>query len=156
MLEVIFPREVDNKYTGHPLAKWALIPLALLTVARSLVHILAPDGGAGSIATIPLNTYPPDAVAAVIHIFALWGLSQLLIGLLYFIVLWRFRRLIPLMYLLMVLEYGARLLFGFFKPINLAGTAPGGIANYFMVPAGIVLFIFSIWDQKKPRISAEN
>jgi hypothetical protein len=77
-------------------------------------------------------------------IFALWGLSQLLIGIVCGVVLWRYQALIPLMYLLMIFEYGMRIVLGLIKPIETIGTAPGGIGNFFIVPLAIIMLILSI------------
>jgi len=132
------------EYAGHPLARWALLPIALFTIARRLIHIFAPDGGAQSIATIPLDAFTPNGAAAVVHLFALWGLSQLIIGILYLAVIWRFPRLLPLMYLLLILEYGGRLLLTFIKPFEITGTAPGAVGNYVMLPLAFLLFLLSL------------
>lgn len=139
----LFPTD-PSRYTGHPLARWALLALTVVTIARSLVHILARDGGAQSIATIPLDTYTTTGAAAVVTLFALWGISQLLLGLTYVVVLWRYPGLIPLMYLLMILEYAARLSLGAFKPLEVTGTAPGDVGNYVLVPLALVLLWFSL------------
>ncbi len=42
--------------------------------------MFAPDGGAQSIATIPLDSYTANGADTVILIFSYWGLSQLIIG----------------------------------------------------------------------------
>lgn len=136
------------EYAGHPITRWALLPIALFTIARSLIHVFAPDGGAQSIATIPLDAFTPNGAAAVVHLFALWGLSQLIIGIIYLAVIWRFPRLLPLMYLLLILEYGGRLLLTFIKPFEITGTAPGAVGNYVMLPLAFLLFLLSL---KKKR-----
>jgi hypothetical protein len=69
------------------IANWLLVAMTILTVARSLAHIVLPDGGAQSNATIALNTFPPTASAVIIGMFAYWELSQLLLGLLFVLVL---------------------------------------------------------------------
>ena len=104
MLNKILPPTVSNTYHGAPIAKIAFAAITVLTVGRSLVHILTADGGAQSIATIPLDTYPSDASATVVAMFAQWGLSQLLMGLVDMIVLWRYQSLIPLMWLFVLFE----------------------------------------------------
>jgi hypothetical protein len=129
MLERIFPAQVSNAYRGSPSAKWVFILLTVVTIARSLVHMFAPDGGAQSIATIPLDTFTTNGANTVILLFALWGLSQLVVGLIYAIVIWRYQVLIPLMYLLIIVEYGMRIVLGAMKPIETAATAPGAIGN---------------------------
>jgi len=57
---------------------------------QPLAHIVLPNGGARSIATIPLDDVTASGAATVIHIFALWGSWQLLFGLLCVVVLWRY------------------------------------------------------------------
>jgi len=64
-----------NTYHGNPIAKWAFVLITIVTVARSLVHIFAHDGGAQSIATIPLDSFTAGGADVVILIFSLWGFS---------------------------------------------------------------------------------
>jgi hypothetical protein len=144
MLECLFPQNKTNTYRSNPIAKWVFILLTLVTIARSLVHMFSSDGGAQSIATIPLDSFTANGADAVILMFALWGLSQLLIGIIYGIVLWRYQALIPLMYLLIVFEYGMRIVLGAIKPIETTGTAPGAIGNYIIVPLAIVMLVLSL------------
>jgi hypothetical protein len=102
---MIFPKTIDNSYNGNKLPLYLFYLLTTVTIGRSLVHMFAPDGGAQSIATIPLDSYSVEAANVVIHIFAEWGLTQLLFGVLYAIVLWRYKSLIPLMYLFIFIDY---------------------------------------------------
>lgn len=143
-MNTLFPSVANNEYRGSRIALALFAVLTGVAIVRSLIHILAPDGGAGSIATIPLDQYSADAAAAVIHAFALWGLSQLLVALVSLLVLLRYRSLIPFMYLLTLCEYSVRLILGFVKPVTLSGTAPGGVANYVLVPLLVILFILSM------------
>jgi len=144
MLERLFPQNKTNTYQGNPIAKWVFVLLTLVTITRSLVHMFSSDGGAQSIATIPLDSFTANGADAVILIFALWGLSQLLIGIIYGIVLWRYQALIPLMYLLMIFEYGMRIVLGAIKPIETTGTPPGAIGDYIIIPLAIIMLILSL------------
>ncbi len=144
MLDTLFPAQASNDYRGHAIAKWVFIFLAMVTVVRSLIHMFAPDGGAQSIATIPLDTYSAGGAAAVILVFALWGLSQLMMGLLYVVVIWRYQNLIPLMYVFIVFEYSMRMVLGTRKPIETVGTAPGAIGDYVMVPLALVMLFLAL------------
>jgi hypothetical protein len=130
----LLPKTMDNAYRGSRIALYFFVLMAVVTVARSLIHIVAPDGGAQSIATIPLDSFTANGAATVIHLFALWGLSQLIVGLLYVLALLRYRALIPLLYLLALVEYATRLVLTWIKPIEIAATAPGGVGNYILVP----------------------
>ena len=75
MLDRLFPREKIDSYQGNPIAKYVLVLLTIITMARSLVHMFVLDGGAQSIATIPLDGFTPNGANTVILMFALWGLS---------------------------------------------------------------------------------
>jgi len=144
MLQRIFPRQVDNIYNGHKLGLYFLFFITLVTIGRSCVHIFAADGGAQSIATIPLDTYSPDGAKAVIFIFAQWGIAQLMVGFMYLLVAWRYRRLIPLMYLFLFFEWSSRIALGLFKSIETAGVAPAAIAQLVLVLLLPVMFFLSI------------
>ncbi len=148
MLKQLFPKQVSNDYQGAKMAKWVFIIITVVTVARSLVHILLPDGGAGIIAGLPPDTFTPNGRATVIQIFAQWGLAQLLFGLLYILVLWRYQSLIPLMYLFIFLEYTGRLLLGWAKPIETLHTVPGAVGNYIMIPLALVMLFISLKKRK--------
>ena len=145
----VFPKEINNNYQGRKIALYLFYLITIMTVVRSLIHIFAPDGGAQSIATIPLSSFSPEATDVVVHIFAEWGLTQLLFGILYIIVLWRYKSLIPLMYLFILTEYSGRLFLTFYKPIILEGTAPGGIGNYIMIPLALIMLVLSLRKTKK-------
>jgi hypothetical protein len=106
-----------------------------------------PDGGAESIATIPLNTYTVNSQESLILIFAFMGLSQLIISLLYILTFLRYRSMIPLFYLLMFFEYVMRIILESLKPIYTVGTAPGVIGDYVMVP----LTLIGLWVATSPK-----
>lgn len=141
------PAVIDNRYEGRRIALVFFGFFTAITLVRSVIHIVAPDGGAGSIATIPLASFSENGASAVIHAFALWGLSQLIVALVYIVALLRYRSLIPLLYALAVVEYLVRLLIGLAKPVELEGTAPGGVANYVLVP----LLLVMLWLSLRPR-----
>ena len=144
MLEKMFPKQLNNDYAGSLIARWVFVLLTAVTLVRSLIHIFSPDGGAQSIVTIPLDSFTSDGAAAVILTFSLWGLSQFLIGIIYIVVLWRYQALIPFMYLLIIIEYSMRIVLGFLKPIETAGTAPGAIGNFIIVPFTAIMLFLSL------------
>ena len=116
-----------------------------ITVARSLIHMFAEDGGAQSIASIPVDTFTLEGANAVITIFALWGLSQLIIGLVYAVVLWRYQSLIPLMYLFFSFEYFMRLIAASYTPgLHTLQTAPGEVGNVLFLPLGLLMLFLSL------------
>jgi len=149
MIKYLFPNSIDNDYKGNKAPMYLFYLVTAFTVVRSIIHLVSPDGGAQSIATIPLYLYSKDASDTIIHMFAEWGLSQLLLGLFYVVVLIKYKSLIPLMYLFLVIEYSGRLLLGFNKPFELEGYAPGGVGNYILVPLFILMFILSLRNNRQ-------
>ena len=145
---LILPKTIDDNYLGRKVALYFFYFITVVTIIRSLIHTFAQDGGAQSIATIPLDSYSNNASQTVILIFALWGLSQLIMGVFYFIVALRYKSLIPLMYIFITFEYLMRLILGTIKPIITEGTAPGGVGNYILIPLGIILFCLSVYSPK--------
>jgi hypothetical protein len=148
MTENLLPRTVNNDYRGLSFAKWVFVAMTVLTIARSLAHILLPDGGAQSIATIPLDAFSSDASAVIIGMFAQWGLTQLMFGLLYVLVLWRYQSLIPLMWLFIVFEWTGRLLLGFAKPLETVGTAPGAIGNLLIPLLALIMLVLALRERR--------
>jgi hypothetical protein len=148
MLEKLFPKTVDNRYRGLPIAKWAFVAMTILTIVRSLAHIFLPDGGAQSIATIPLDAFSSDASTVIIGMFAQWGLTQLMFGLLYVLVLWRYQSLIPLMWLFIAFEWSGRLLLGFVKPFETVDTAPGAIGNLIFPILALVMLVLALKERR--------
>jgi len=143
MLKKIFPKHYDNSFPGRKVALWFFYLITIMTIVRSCIHIFKSDGGAQSIATIPLDTYYQGGAEAVILIFAYWGLGQLIMGIFYLIVLANYKSLIPLMYVFMLIEYGGRFVISQYKSIETTGQAPGGIANYVLPILCLVMLILS-------------
>lgn len=140
----ILPERIDNHFPGHRAVVAVFAVITLVTLGRSLFHMLAPDGGAQSVAHIPLSTFSPvQAGQAVIFVFALWGLSQLMMGLVYVVALARYRALIPLLLALMFLEYFGRFTFGHVRPLDVTSAPPGKILDHIMIPLSLVLLYFS-------------
>lgn len=146
---LILPKSIDNVYKGNPVSKYVFLVLTMITVIRSLIHIFAGDGGAQSIATIPLDSYTSSGSATVIMMFALWGLSQLLMGIVYSTVYLKYKSLIPAMYVLLIIEYTMRVIIGIMKPIDTLTTAPGGIGNYVLIPLSVIMLFLSLTKSKR-------
>lgn len=99
----------------------------------SLTHLLKADGGAQSISTIPLDSYSPSAAQNIVGLFARMGLEQLIFAVILMLVLFRYRAMIPLMYVLIVALYLGSKVVAQFKPLVLAGTS--GVSTPMLVIA---------------------
>ena len=126
------------------LPKYAFIFVSVVTIIRSFIHFVYIDGGAQSIASIPLDSFSKDGSDAVIFIFSQWGLSQLLMGLFYLFVIWRAQKLIPLMWVIILTEYVFRLVIGRVRTLKTEETAPGAVGNIVFVPLSLLMIFLSL------------
>ena len=141
----VFPKQLDNSFRGNRIAVIVFLLITVFTLARSLIHIFAPDGGASSIAGI--NTSVEEG-SNIISMFAFWGLAQLLMGFVYLVVFLRYKSLIPFMYILIIIEYSGRVLIGMAKPLIVSHTPPGAIGDYILIPLAIIMLILCF---RRPR-----
>ena len=142
----IFPKQVDNNFQGYKIAVIFFLLITIFTIMRSCIHILASDGGAGSIAGINVSI---AGGSDIVSMFAFWGLSQLLMGFVYLIVYFRYKSLIPFMYVPILAEYSGRIAIGLVKPLEVSHTPPGAIGDYVLVPLAALMLILSFKRPKK-------
>ena len=140
-MPALLPTSADNTIRGMKLHAYVFALIAIVSAARSLIHLLAPDGGAGSIAGIDLNVAGANGI---VFAFGLWGSSQLIYALIQLLVAFRYRSLVPLMYLLLILETLLRMLVGRIKPVTFAHTPPGAIGNWVILPLAVLMLILSL------------
>ena len=140
MLRALFP-VADQPYQGGRAPLLFLALSAFASTARSLVHLLAPDGGAGSIAGINLGV---AGGANIVAVFGQWGASQLVLALLQWLVLLRYRFLVPAMLAVLVLEQLLRLLAGRLKPLQLDTPPPGAYGTYVVLALGLVFLALAV------------
>jgi len=137
MFSRILPRQIDNGYRGRKLGLWVFAAVVLLKLVQSLAVIFNGYVTARSADGIPLETYPPETAQTVVALFGLSGVYRLFLGLLCVLVLVRYRRAIPLMFVVLLLSYLAVQLLLRITPITRVGTPPGAIVN-------LVLFALTV------------
>ena len=145
----LFPKQVDNTFDGYRIVVWVFLLIAIFTVVRSCIHVFAPDGGAGSIAGIDVSV---AGGSNIISMFAFWGLSQFLLGFVYLVVFFRYKSLIPFMYMLVLLEYSGRIIIGFVKPFQVSRTPPGAFGDYVLVPLAMIMLVLALKRPKRQKM----
>ena len=141
----LFP-SVAQPYQGHRSALYFLVFLALLSTARSLVHLLSPDGGANSIAGIALD---PTGGTNIVALFGQWGASQLVLAAMQWVVLLRYRFLVSAMLALALAEQLLRMLAGSLKPLEVGSAPPGTYGTY--IVSVLSLFFLALSLRKSTR-----
>ncbi len=127
--------------------KWTAVMLAAVNAAgtaRSLIHIVAPDSGAHSIASMDTEVTGGKNIVALL---GQWGGAQLLEAGLIWVVLWRYRGLVPLMLGVVTAEQALRVGIGRFKPLATAHTPPGALSRV-LLPASAAALAMSLNDRE--------
>ena len=107
-LKNLLPSAADNNYRGHPVALWAFILFVALMTWRSIIHMLFEEVGMHNIANFIILTGDPDPMPVIYQFFSLWGFAQLIFCLVCWIVIFRYKALVPLMYLFWLFEWSFR------------------------------------------------
>src|ERR1039458_7067137 len=116
-LNRIFPQRIDNTYRGHPLAVWFFIPVVVLKTGIALATIFNGRGAAQSADGIPLDSFGASGAEAVVALFAIWGLAQLVFSVVGVLAVTCYRAMIPFLFVLFLLEHLARRWVLLVKPI---------------------------------------
>jgi hypothetical protein len=143
-LNQVFPQRIDNTYRGHPLAVWFFIPVVVLKTGIALSAIFNGHAAAQSADGIPLDSFGAGGAEAVVALFAIWGLAQLVFSVLGVLALTRYRAMIPFMFVLFLLEHLARRWILLVKPIARTGTPPGIYVNLVILVLMIVGLALSL------------
>jgi hypothetical protein len=136
----LLPRD-PTSYFGAMIAFWLTALYLVVITVRSCIHLFSADGGAQSIATIDTTVTGGDNIIAV---FGQWGATQLLLALLLWVLLLRYRGLLPLVILILLVEPLLRALAGHLKPLETIGTAPGAALNWYAAPMLAVLLYLAL------------
>jgi hypothetical protein len=134
----VLPQD-PTSYFGAMIAFWLTALYLVVITVRSCIHLFSADGGAQSIATIDTKVAGGDNI---IGVFGQWGATQLLLAMLLWVLLLRYRGLLPLVILVLLVEPFFRALSGHLKPLETMGTAPGAALNWYAVPIlAVVLYL---------------
>ena len=145
----LFPAEANNNYRGSKIAYYGLFPIFALYIFRSIVHFLAENSGLVGIASIKelpiLDGLDPNHL---VYLFAsLWGATQVSLTLILIILFIKYKNLIPLIYLICLLDHCFRLISGSLHPLTedyYINTPPGVIANIPLLIYFILMFYLSL------------
>ena len=105
----LLPSPADNEYRGNKAALWFFIAFVCLMTWRSIIHMFFEEYGAHGIANIIVLTGDPDPMPLLYMFFSLWGFAELIFCGLCWIVIFRYKSLISLMYVFWLIEWSGRL-----------------------------------------------
>ena len=140
-MKKIIPDTIENRIPNNKFVYYFTWLLVAFNFFRSLEHIFNEDGGAESIAGIPLESYSSEAANNIISIFAQWGFSQLVLACILLLVVLKMREFIPLMLLIIALENILIGAVGLYKPLILGDAPPGAVSPIIGLVTFAVFFI---------------
>ena len=144
----LFPRRIDNTYSGSKIALWIFGLIVALRITQSVMIIFNGPSTVQSADGVPLETYPAAAAQTIVAMFALSSVNRLIIALICVVVLVRYRSAVPMMFLVLGLSYlGGQLILQFI-PIVRVGTPPGVVVNLTFFGLTIVGFVLSLWRRR--------
>lgn len=147
MFHKLLPERVDNVYRGRKLALWLFALVVFMKIVMSLNTIFNGRLVATTADGIPLDTFPAASVQTVLALFAIWGVAHLIVCLLCVLVLVRYRAMVPLMFVLLLLEFLSRKLVLYFLPIVRTGSPPAFFVNLALLALMIVGLLLSLRSQ---------
>ena len=151
----VLPKSADNDFKGHKIAFWGFVLFTILMTWRSIIHMLFEQYGFHEIGSFVTILGEPDPMPLIYRFFSLWGFAQLIFCLVCWLVIFRYKSLIPLMYLIWLFEWGFRT-FGYtlikdqiaVQELYTNGITPGVSYAPYATLLLIILFGLSILDRK--------
>ena len=152
ILSRLFPARIDNAYQGSKIALWILGLLIAVRTMQSVMILVNGYSIAQSADGIPLETYRAAAAQTIVALFTLSAVNRLVISLICVVVLVRYRRAVPLMFLLLLVTYAAGQLVGRVIPIVRVGQPPAVVMNLTLLGLTIIGLVLSLWKRRTAAI----
>ncbi len=158
MLSRIFPKQFDNNYSGSKIALFIFAPIVLfkaimgfniggLNPLISAKHILEKVDG------VPISTYPIEAANSVIFSSMAWGMMLLTLCLISIIALFRYRSMIPILFLALLFEQIGRKWIGhklYQTPLfDFTDLSTAATINWALTFALLIGFAISLFTTKR-------
>ena len=154
LIDKLFPKQANNDYQCNNIALYVFYLLIAMYTFRGFMHFLADDGGINSIASIIIFPFAEGAPNPnnVIYLFAsLWGSAQLITLAIFYICMWRYRNLLPLLWLTVVIEVPMRMAAGTMHPLSAPyyeHVPPGAVSNLPLLAIACIMLALSLQNKK--------
>ena len=150
MLERLLPARFDNTYRGSSIALAFFGVIVLVRVLIGFGSIFNGYGAATGPDGIPLDTFPVAASQTIVSLFAMLGLSRLLLGLLCVLALIRYRSMVPLLFVLLLIEQLGRQLIVTYLPIPRVGEPSVSMVHWTLLVLTVAGLGLSLVIRERP------
>lgn len=152
MFHRLLPQPIDNRYSGSKIALWLLGLIVVVQIIQSVAVFANGQMTVQSADGIPLDTYPTAAAQTILAIFAVSALRRLIISLICAVVLFQYRSAVPLMFVVLSLNYlGGQVIFQFI-PMVRVGSPPGVVMNLVLFILTIIGLALSLWTRNASNL----
>ena len=151
MLNRLLPPLANFTYTGSRVSLWLLGLVLFLKLAIALGAIFNGHQAASVADGIPIDSYTPQGTQAFLSVFASLGLTQFILGLFGVLLLLKYRPLVPIFLLVLLIEYLGRKGVNAYMPIERSGNAPGGAINWAIFGVMLLAFVLSMRPRNVPH-----
>jgi hypothetical protein len=141
----LLPPSTNDRYHGARASAWFLALVAVLTIIPGAIHFFLPDGGAGVIAGIDLGAEG----ATIIATFAWYGAMQMPFGLLLLSIALRYRPLVPLALLMVIIMQALGAWSGWLGKGAYSGHHPP--EHYASVVTAVLALLFLLLALRQPK-----
>ncbi|MFN3524129.1 MAG: hypothetical protein ACK4YQ_17935 [Phenylobacterium sp.] len=137
----LLPPSTNADYRGAAVSAHVLAVAAVLTIIPGLIHSFAPSGGAEGIAGLQLGAQRE----LVVSVFAWMGAAQIAYGLAMLAAALRYRPLVPMFFVLILVERGLMALQGWVLKAPASGHhPPEHYASLAVLPIAAVFLVLSL------------
>jgi hypothetical protein len=151
----VLPRVANNELDSPKIALWAFVLFTALMTWRSIIHMLFESFGLHGIANFIVLTGDPDPMPVIYQFFSMWGSAQLLFCLVCWVVVFKYKSLIPLMNIFWMIDWGQRI---FIYPLIREDITTIGIYTTDLTPGSdlapivfvitVIVFLLSVANNK--------
>ncbi len=145
MLNRLFPKQIDNGFKGRRAALWLLGMYVALKLVMSTNSIFNTESVAVGADGFPLDSFGVAGARAVLMLFAITALGQLMLSIVALMALIRWRAMVPLVYLLLIAEHlGRRFIVQSYAVARTEGIPAGVYVNYALLALLVIGLVLSL------------
>ena len=150
----VLPRVANNELDSPKIALWAFVLFTALMTWRSIIHMLFESFGLHGIANFIVLTGDPDPMPVIYQFFSMWGSAQLLFCLVCWVVVFKYKSLIPLMNMFWMIDWGQRIfIYPLIEDITTIGIyttdlTPGSDLAPIVFVITVIVFLLSVANNK--------
>jgi|1185.fasta_scaffold395370_2 hypothetical protein len=148
MLDLLFPKSIDNTFRGQKAGLWLFALIALMRTVMGVNVMLNTHKIATGADGIPLDTYPIAAAENIVAMFAMVGLAYFTTALIGWVALVRYRAAVPLIFTLMLVQFFGGLLLSKAHPLVRVGEPPASVINLTILTILLAGWSLSLWPRK--------